>query len=167
MKVRPLGFFAVVVVMSLVRPLVAQHSGHTTGCTGVNWPALESTDPAYPGAMGLARVLADNGLAVECIGPSKMASTFEGLAGAALYQTNRGTFEVLFLPDLQNFDKLLISEREVSGRYLYTFTGPPKPWPANLIDAARPVYFIKSLNRLLVAHDKELASHLGAIFSRR
>ena len=96
-----------------------------------------------------------------------MVGTFEGQTGAALYRTNRGDFDALFLPNLQSFDGLQVFERQESGRYLYSFAGHPKPWPANLIDASRPVYFIKNLNRLIVAHDKELATQLGSIFTGR
>lgn len=165
MKVRPLAILAAVVVVALVRPLVAQDGRQTTGCTSVNWPGLGPSDPAYSEAMALAQTLADNGFTVQCIAPSTKTGMFEGQAGAALYRTNRGTFEAVFLPDPQNFDALQILEREVDGRYLYSFVGPPKPWPANLIDASYPVYFVKTLNRLIVAHDKKLASHLESIFT--
>ena len=108
-----------------------------------------------------------DGLVVRCIAPSKMAGTFEGQTGAALFRTNRGSFEALFLPKLQNFDGLQIVERQESGRYLYSFAGHPKPWPANQMDASRPVYFIKSLNRLILAYEKELAAHIGSILGGR
>jgi hypothetical protein len=166
MKLRSVGILAAVVLMAFVHSLVAQRGNHTTGCSEVNWPPLQPTDPAYLDAIDLTRSLAD-GFVIQCIAPSKMAGTFEGQTGAALYKTDRGSFEALFLPKLQNFDGLQIVERQETGRYLYSFAGHPKPWPANLIDASRPVYFIKSLNRLIVAHDKELAAHLGSILSRR
>jgi hypothetical protein len=166
MKLRPVGILAAVVLMAFVPPLVAQRGNPPTGCSDVNWPPLQPSDPAYPDAVDLSRSLAD-GFVVQCIAPSKMAGTFDGQTGAALYRTNRGRFEALFLPKLQNFDGLQIVERQESGRYLYSFAGHPKPWPANLIDASRPVYFIKSLNRLIVVHDKELAAHLGSILTGR
>ena len=96
-----------------------------------------------------------------------MGGTFEGQAGAALYKTDRGSFEALFLPNLRTFDGLQIVEREESGRHLYSFTGQPKPWPANLVDASRPLYFIKNLNRLIVTQDKELSTQLRAILAGR
>jgi hypothetical protein len=166
MKLHPIGILAAVVLMALVHPLVAQRGNHTTGCSDVNWPPLQPTDPAYPDAVDLTRALAD-GFVIQCIAPSRMAGTFDEQTGAALYKTNRGSFEALFLQKLQNFSRLQIVERQESGRYLYSFAGHPKPWPANLIDAPRPVYFIKSLNRLIVAHDKELATHLESILTGR
>lgn len=167
MKVRSLGFLAAVVFLAFVRTLLAQSGSQTAGCADVNWPALHSTDPASPHAIDLARVLADNGFIVQCIAPSKMGGMFEGQTGAALYRTNRGEFEALFLPNQQNFAELQVLERQESGRYLYSFAGQPKPRPANLIDASHPVYFIKNLNRLIVADDKELAAHLASILAGR
>ena len=167
MKFRPLGVLGAIVAVAFVQPLVAQSDTHTTGCTAVNWPALQPSDPAYPDAVDLARALTDHSFIVQCIAPSTMTGTFEGQAGAVLYRTNRGSFDALFLPKPQNFDALQIVERRASGRYLYSFAGHPKPWPANLIDASSPIYFIKNLNRLIVAHDPELAIHLGSILTGR
>lgn len=167
MKLRSVGILAAVVLIAVVHPLVAQRGSQTPGCSDVNWPPLQPTDAAYPDTVDLTRALADNGLVVQCIAPSKMAGTFAGQTGAALYRTNRGNFEALFVSKLQNFDGLQIVERQECGRYLYSFGGHPKPWSANLIDASRPVYFIKSLNRLIVAHEEELAAHLGSILTGR
>jgi len=96
-----------------------------------------------------------------------MVGTFEGQSGAALYKTNRGSFEALFLPNLRTFDGLQIVEREESGRHLYSFAGHPKPWPVNLIDASQPLYFIKTLNRLIVTQDKELSTQLRPLLAGR
>jgi hypothetical protein len=167
MKVRPVGILAAVVVIACSHPMDGQSGSHTTGCTEVNWPTLQSRDPAYRDAIALAQTLADNGFTVQCIAPSKMVGTFEGQPGAALYKTNRGSFEALFLPNLQTFDGLQIVEREESGRHLYSFAGHPMPWPANLIDASRPLYFIKNLNRLIVTQDRELSTQLRPILAGR
>jgi len=56
---------------------------------------MEPTDPAYSDAMTLARVLAEDGISVSCIGPSTMNGLFEGEVGAAIYKTSRGVFEAL------------------------------------------------------------------------
>jgi hypothetical protein len=140
MKVRPAGILAAVVVIACSRPMSGQSGSHTTSCTEVNWPALQSSDPGYRDAIALAQTLADSGFTVQCIAPSKMVGTFDGLQ---------------------------IVEREESGRYLYSFAGHPKPWPANLIDASRPLYFIKNLNRLIVTQDKELSTRLRPILMGR
>jgi hypothetical protein len=169
MKVRQLTTLAVVslVVITLVGPMRAQAGSQPTGCADANWPALQPSDPAYLDAVELARILADSGFMVMCIAPSKMTGTFEGQKGAAVYRTDQGGFDALFLPKPQNFDRLQIVERQESGRYLYSFAGRPTPWPANLIEGPRPVFFIKHTNRLIVAYDKELADHLRTTLAGR
>ncbi len=169
MKVRQLTTLAVVslVVITLGGRMRAQAGSQATGCNDANWPALQSSDPAYSEAVELARTLADDGFMIFCIAPSKMTGMFEGQKGAALYRTHQGGFEALFLPKPQNFDRLQIVERQESGRYLYSFAGHPTPWPANLIDGPRPVFFIKHTNRLIVAYDSELADHLGTTLAGR
>jgi len=59
-----------------------------------------------------------------------MEGLFAGQEGAALYRTNRGDFETLFLPKSQNFNALQVVERRETGGYVYSFRGSPPPWPA-------------------------------------
>jgi hypothetical protein len=127
----------------------------------------QPSDPAYVDAVELARTLADHGFMVMCIAPSRWTGTFEGQKGAAVYRTDRGGFDALFLPKPQTFHRLQIVERQESGEYLYSFAGRPTPGRANLIEGPRPVFFIKHTNRLIVAYDKELADHLGTALARR
>jgi hypothetical protein len=166
MNLRALGILGAIVV-GVAQPLVAQSDSHTKGCAAVDWPVLQVSDPAYLDAVDFAQDLTDRGVTVQCIAPSKMASMFEGLAGAVVYRTNQGSFDTMFLPKPQNFDNLQIRERQESGRHLYSFAGHPKPWSANLIDASGPVYFIKSRNRLIVLRDSALATQLGVILTGR
>jgi hypothetical protein len=154
-----LGIVAAIVVIVFVRPS-AQDSGQATTCAALNWPTLQANDPAYADALDLTRALSDRSLVVQCVAPSKMTGIFEVQVGAALYKTNQGEFEALFLPKAQDFEGLQIIERQERGRYLYSFAGRPEPLPATLIDAARRTYFIKNLNRLLVANDEALAARL-------
>jgi hypothetical protein len=169
MKVRQLTTLALVslVVVTLGARIRAQAGSQATGCSDADWPALQSSDPAYPEAMELARTLADGGFMISCIVPSKMIGMFDGQTGAALYRTDQGGFEALFLPKPQNFDRLQIVERQESGRYLYSFAGHPTPWPANLINGPRRVIFLKHANRLIVAHDSELADRIGTTLAGR
>jgi hypothetical protein len=93
-----------------------------------------------------------------------MVGTFDGQTGAALFRSDRGSFEVLFLPQPQTFDHLKIIERHDGGRYSYRFKGPPQPWPANLIDSAFRIFFIKNRNMLLVVeNDAALAATLQEV----
>lgn len=148
-------------------PGIPEGGGQTAGCAAVGWPPLQPNEPAYSDATDLAKSLADHGVVIECIAPSKLSGWFEGQTGAALYSTRRGKFDALFLPTPREFDGLAIVERQHSDRVLYTFGGRPKPRPSLVLNAARPVYFIKSLNRLILAHDEELAADLGAILTAR
>ena len=166
MTLRSVSILAAVVLTALVHPLVAQRDNHRTWCSDVEWTPLQPTDPAYLEAVDLTRALVD-GFGVQCIAPSTMVGLFEGQTGAALYRTSRGSFEALFLQKPDTFDGLQIIERQESGRFLYSFAGHPTPWPANLIDSPRPVYFVKNVNRFLVAYDKELADHLASVLTGR
>ncbi|SRR6266566_3946369 len=87
-------------------------------------------NPAYADAVDLVRTLSSRGFVVKCILSSKMEGLFAGQEGAALYRTNRGDFETLFLPKSQNFNALQVVERRETGGYVYSFRGSPPPWPA-------------------------------------
>jgi hypothetical protein len=148
------------VTLAVVRAISVQDALPTKGCADLNWPALPPNDAAYAAAAELARTLTERGFIITCVAPSKMTGTFEGQQRAALYGTDRGGFDALFLPELQTFDAMQVVEQQENGRYLYSFRGRPQPWSANRIDGSRPVYFIKHVNQLIVAYDKELATHL-------
>lgn len=169
MKVRETTGLALVslAVITVVGAMRTQAGSQSAGCTDANWPSLQSSDPAYLDAMELARTLADHGFMIMCIGPSKWTGIFEGQKGAAVYRIDRGGFDALFLPSPQNFERLQIVERQESGEYVYSFVGPPTPWPANRIEGPRPTYFIKHTNRLIVAYDKEVADHLRTALAGR
>jgi hypothetical protein len=126
--------------------------------------SLPSNAQAYTDAIALSETLSKYGISVKCILMSKMDGTFDGQDGAALYRTDHGDFEVLFLPQPKTFDRLRVIERRDGERYSYRFKGPPQPWPANLIDSAFRIYFIKNGNRLFVVdQNKELAATLGKL----
>jgi len=137
------------------------------GCRELNWTALSESESAYPDAMDLAQTLINHGFTVTCIGPSTMTGTFEGQKGAAVYKTNEGDFEALFIPKPQNFDKLRVIERHDGQRYRYSFAGRPKPWPANLIDSAYRLYFVKHDNELIVAQDQQVAVRIKGVIDGR
>ena len=132
-----------------------------TDCTAQGLRALPSNSPVYRDAAVLSATLSKNGILVRCISGSPMEGTFEGQSGAAVYRTVHGSFQVLFLPQTRTFDRLKIIEQHNGDRYLYRFQGPPQPWPANLIDTAFPIYFVKDRNFLFVVDgDAELAAKL-------
>jgi hypothetical protein len=116
---------------------------------------LKPDDPAFTDAMELAQTLRNHGFTVNCVLQSKMIGLFEGQKGAALYRTNRGYFEGLFLPKKQTFAVQPIENRQ-NGRYIYSFAGNPRP-TGGPWDCARPTYFTQHANQLFATSDEQLA----------
>ena len=117
---------------------------------------LQAEDPAYVDALELAQTLRNRGFTVKCVLRSKMEGTFEGMEGAALYRTDRGDFEALFLPKPQTFAGLIVIEEQKNGRYTYSFHGTPRSWPANRVDSPHPISFLWHANQFLVIRDDQL-----------
>lgn len=63
--------------------------------------ALPATDPAHAEAMKLSKTLNRHGIQIRCVLLSKEAQLFDGQLGAALFRTEIGDFEALFLPPTQ------------------------------------------------------------------
>ena len=118
---------------------------------------LKPNDPAYPDAMELTRTLQSHGFIVKCVLQSKMSGTFAGQTGAALFKTDQGDFEVLFLPKEQSFDSLKTIERRENGRFLYSFEGDPRPHSPHPIDSKYPMFFEKHANEFFITSQPELA----------
>ncbi len=119
---------------------------------------IKPVDPTYSEAMDLAEVLRDHGLTIKCVLPSKMVNSFEDQVGAALYRTNRGDFEALFLKKPATFASVKSTEAEKNGFYFYSFEGRPPArggWTSS-----RREYFIKHTNQLLVTRQEQLAVYL-------
>jgi len=126
--------------------------------------ALPSNAPVYPEAIALSQTLSKHGVSVKCILLSIMEGTFDGQDRAALYRTDNGDFGVLFLPEPRTFDRLKVIERQDGERYSYRFKGPPRPWPANLIDSSFRMYFIEMRNLLFVVENNQrLAATLAKL----
>lgn len=144
---------------SMQSSLLAQSSD----CTGKAAQAqLSSVDPVYVDAMELARYLIEHGFIVNCVQGSKMQNLFDGQKGAALYRTDRGSFEALFLYKTETFDALEIVAQRQGARYLYSFRGTPKS-PTHM-DSSKPDYFVKFGNVLFdVWSDSELAASIQTI----
>jgi hypothetical protein len=118
---------------------------------------LNPIDPIYSEAMDLTRVLRDHGLIVKCVLPSKMANVFGGQAGAALYRTNRGDFEALFLKKPATFASVKPTEAQKNGFYFYSFEGRPV---ASGWTSSRREYFVKHRSQILVTREEQLAIYL-------
>jgi hypothetical protein len=112
----------VLLIASTQSSLLAQSSD----CTGKAAQAqLSSTDPVYVDAMDLARNLIDHGFIVSCVQASKWGNLFAGQEGAALYRTDQGDFDLLFLPKGESFDAVQVVEQRQGNLYLYSFRGSP------------------------------------------
>jgi hypothetical protein len=128
---------------------------------------LQKANPAYADAMELAQTLSEHGFIIKCVLGSKMDRLFEGMKGAALFRTNRGDFEALFLPKAQTFAEVNVIEQRRDNEYIYSFQGNPKPWPANRMEGPRRTYFLKHANQLLVIDDDQLRARLEEILNSR
>jgi hypothetical protein len=147
--------------MTLLSPLPSFPEGRSAKCSDLDLVAvLQPTDKAYSMAMELAQTLQSKGFTINCILLSKMGGFFEELEGAALFRTNRGDFEALFLPKPKTFERVGILERQENGRYIYSFEGDPKPGSSTGIDSSRRRYFVKHAHMLLDVDDDALANAL-------
>jgi len=120
---------------------------------------MPPTHPVYAEAMELAQTLNRRGVEVQCIQLSKMERMFEDQAGGALFRTDAGDFEALFLPRSESWDSLTIVERSEKNGYEYDFEGTPKStshWEG------RREYFLKHGNQLLISLEKQTATKLNA-----
>ena len=116
--------------------------------------------------MELGRDLIDHGFIVKCVlAPSYMDGIFDSQRGAALYRTNKGEFNVLFLPKGETFDAVQVVEQRQGEKYVYTFRGTPH---SSIRVEARKTYFVNSGNLLVVVmDDADLAASIQAAVDSR
>ena len=136
-------------------------AGQETECAEDSTALLQPTDNAYNDAMDLGRALSDHGFTIRCIQTSKMAALFSGIEGAALYRTNFGDFDVLFVPSPQNFAGLKVVEHQGKKKFAYSFSGKPRPAGTNHLESVHRVYFIPHENQMLVLTDDQLRIKLA------
>jgi hypothetical protein len=117
---------------------------------------IKADDPAYADAMDLAERLNSHGFIVECVLQSKMIDIFEGQEGAALFKTDRGDFEALFLPKPETFASVeAVEHLDEHGRFLYSFKGTPPPRSPNPLNSAEPMFFGKHANQFFITRGLE------------
>jgi len=123
---------------------------------------LTPADHAYAESVELTRELEHRGYIVRCVLKSKMEGFFEGQLGAALYRTNRGDFEALFLTKPRTFDSVRVVERAVKGEvFHYSFEGSPHSTGMD----GRRTFFARRANRFFVTFDLRLAQDLGEVLN--
>ena len=133
----------------------------TDSCTPNDLLAIvKPDDPAYADAMSLARTLQAHGFIVKCVLESKMTHIFEGQKGAALFRTDHGDFEALFLPAPQTFASVEVIDWRENDRFLYSFRGTPSP-TLQRIDSAYPMFFDMHANQLFITTDHQLVASIG------
>ena len=132
-----------------------------TECSSDDTAALlQPTDAVYSDAMELGSALGEHGFAIRCILISKLGGLFKWVQGAALYRTDRGDFDALFLPAPQTFADLKIVEHQKKKGFAYTFSGKSRAWAINRLESERREYFLKHTTRLLILSDEQLRTKL-------
>ena len=121
---------------------------------------LQPTDAVYSDAMELGSTLGEHGFAIRCILVSKLGGLFKAVQGAALYRTDRGDFDALFLPAPQTFAELKIVEHQKKNGFAYTFSGKSTSWAINRLESERREYFLKHATQLLILSDEQLRRKL-------
>jgi hypothetical protein len=140
-------------------------SAQRQGCSSEDLRAvLEASDPAYAETVALTKELENRGYVVRCVLQSKLSNFFEGQLGAALYRTDRGDFEALFLTKPYTFASVRLIEHADSGRYLYRFEGVPIV-TSGAMNCARRTFFATNANRFFVTEGKQLAADLGKVLN--
>jgi len=136
-------------------------TAQVTECSPEDTSALlQPTDTVYSDAMELGSTLSEHGFAIRCVLTSKLGPLFKGLEGAALYRTDRGDFDALFLNSPQTFTELKIVERSMKKGFVYSFAGKSRAWAANRLESGRREYFLKHGNQLLILDDDPLRMKL-------
>jgi len=141
----------------------AAFAKQVTPCAAPDLAALlQPTDPGYAEAAGLKQTLEARGILVRCVCRSKLMLMFKGQRGAALFRTDQGDFEALFLPKSKSWTGLEIIQTKKNGRYLCSARGQPN---TALMDGSRPAFFVKHANELCVTWDPQVSAKLDQILN--
>jgi hypothetical protein len=125
----------------------------------------------YADVQALAGVLRAHGFAVLCIFPSKLGSMFQiddggtmrsTIEGEAVYLTNYGEIDVVFVPRPQDFSRFTITEKPEKSGHMYLLAGTPHV-VNNQFGSAYPEYFLKHENELLIVDAKHLRDRLERV----
>ena len=156
-----------VLIVSAARPALVS-SQTSDPCKDVSsqkdWD--DGKSPVYADATELALTLSRRGFVVECIRRSKEENLFQGQKGAAWYKTDKGIFEVWFLPKGESFADLeVIEQPQGNGTYNYSFRGTPRI--STHIESSKQMFFLKQGNLLFeVRGNEHLARSLDHAFQK-
>jgi hypothetical protein len=132
---------------------------------------IAPSNPAYADAQALAKELRNLRFVIRCIFPSKLGSMFQindggtlrsTIEGEAVYLTNSGGIDVVFVPKPQDFSGFAIRETPERSGHMYLLSGTPHV-VTNQFGSAHPEYFLKRENELLIVSDKHLRDRLEHI----
>jgi hypothetical protein len=154
-------------ILYFVSPILATAQTLRDPCSNGPSQRAWEKDPVHADAVDLGRFLSEHGFVIDCISSSTEQRRFKGEKGAAWFKTNRGIFDVLFLPKGQSFAAFKTVERpQQNGRYLYSFQGTPHI--LGVEDSSKQMWFIKHDNMLFsVWGDQQLAVALRQAFHER
>lgn len=117
------------------------------------------SSPVYADAGELARMLSNRGFVVDCIRRSKQERIFVGQKGAAWFKTDKGIFEVWFLPKGESFTALDVIEHVGGDEWYAYFQGTPRI--SIHMESSKQMFFVKHGNLLFeVWGNKQLATRL-------
>ena len=137
----------VLVVGSTLLPRLAGQSRDVCTDAGARQAWENQSSPVYADATKLAHTLSNRGFIVDCVRRSKEEHLFTGQKGAAWFKTDKGIFEVWFLPKTESFAGLeVIEEARGNGRYVYSFRGAPRI--STHMDSSKQIFFLKQENLL-------------------
>jgi hypothetical protein len=154
----------VLLVCSVLPPFLAGQSHNACTDAEARQAWENQSSPVYADATELAHMLSNRGFIVDCVRRSKEEHLFTGQKGAAWFKTDKGIFEVWFLPKTESFGALeVIEEPQGNGRYVYSFRGTPRI--STHMDSSKQIFFLKHGNLLFeVWGDKQLATSLSLAF---
>ena len=164
---RRVHFALIVLFLCAASPvLLSAQSSDECSDAGAKQAWEDQSSPVYADATELARTLNERDFVVECIRRSKEEHLFDSQKGAAWFKTDKGVFEVWFLPGKESFAALEIIEKpQENGRYIYTFRGRPRILTP--VDSSKPIFFIKQGNLLFeVWGNSQLAAALTRAFQK-
>ncbi len=116
-------------------------------------------DPAYPSALSLFLTLKDRGISVNCVARSTMDRFLTGQIGAAIFRTDKGSFQALFFPTRQQVQEVRFSERREGDWYRHTVSTPP-PSITRTWDSIKPEHLVRHDDVLLMITNESLAKIL-------
>lgn len=122
---------------------------------------LRPSDRVYTDAVNASAVFNQHGLKVNSIHRSKLEGFFRDVWNAAVFKTDKGSFEIIFFPESDQAEKITVSEKRDGKRHIYTFAGEAHPGPTPVVmNAAYPIQFIAKGNLFVVINDNRELSDL-------